>query len=167
VTALTPELLAEPAVELDVVGLALVVVELAAGVDVVELAAGVVVAGVVVVVVAERTVAVRCRASAGSWPVTSSSVMSIQRATNMASEAAITRRRIIWTRASRACRRPDAAGTRGPTTRFGVMSVLGGDGETAWVENPPPASQASEDQLRSAYEDPVATSPRSKRQPLK
>ena len=45
-----------------------------------------------------------CRASAGSWPLTSIRVISSQVATNSATAPVITRLRIIRTRASRASR---------------------------------------------------------------
>jgi hypothetical protein len=56
----------------------------------------------VVVWPAVRVVAVWL-ASAGSWPVTSISVISSQTATNRATAPAITRRRMVLTRALRFC----------------------------------------------------------------
>jgi hypothetical protein len=84
--------------------LVVVVAELAAGVlaVVVELPAGVVVDGVVVAELADALVLEREPASAGSWPLTSSSVISIQVVTNRVRAPATTRRRIMFTRAIRA-----------------------------------------------------------------
>jgi hypothetical protein len=139
VTELTPELPVpdpeppeddEPEVDELVAGvLAVVVEELVAGLlpAVVELPAGVVVDGVVVAVLADVLVLERDPARAGSWPLTSISVISIQVVTNSVRAPATTRRRIMFTRAIRAWRTLDVARrpeSRDPGTRFRLMSIL-------------------------------------------
>jgi hypothetical protein len=64
------------------------------------------------------------RASAGSWPETSMSVMNSQVATNIDKAPAITRRRIVRVLMARACL--TATARAGPlSVLVGVMSVLG------------------------------------------
>jgi hypothetical protein len=178
VTALTPELplpdVAVLEVEELVVGVVAVrvVVELAPVVvvdgAVVALAPVLVVDGAAAAVLAE--VLERWRARAGSWPLTSIRVISSQVATNRARAPATARRRIMFTRAIRACRTVDGARPRplsAPGTRFGVMALL-----CRWywarTEHRRRLSEQGVAQLRSAYERPAGPVwPRSKRQPLK
>jgi hypothetical protein len=141
VTELTPELPVPEVDELVAGVLAVVVEEAVAGVlvvaeelvaglapAVVELPAGVVVDGVVVAVLADVLAFEREPARAGSWPLTSIRVISIQVVTNRVRAPATTRRRIMVTRAIRAWRTLDAArlrpASRAPGTRFRLMSVL-------------------------------------------
>ncbi len=193
-TELTPELPVpddelpdadEPEVDELVAGvLAVVVAELVAGVLVVvevlvvgvvplvvELPAGVVVDGVVVTELADVLVLEREPARAGSWPLTSSSVISIQVVTNRVRAPATTRRRIMFTRAIRAWRTPDGARvrpeSRPPGTLFRLMSILFRRSR-ARNKNRPGPSQRGVDCLRRTYEAALAPiRPRSKRQPLK
>jgi len=76
----------------------------------------------VVLVLAAELEALVCRARAGSCPVTSSSVISSHVATNSATALATTRRRIIRTRARRACL---SEAPRSLGVGVDVMSVLG------------------------------------------
>jgi hypothetical protein len=138
VTELTPELPVpddelpdadEPEVDELVAGVLVVVVAELVGVVplVVERPAGVVVDGVVVAELADALVLEREPARAGSWPLTSSSVISIQVVTNRVRAPATTRRRIMFTRAIRAWRTLDVARrpeSRDPGTRFRLMSIL-------------------------------------------
>jgi hypothetical protein len=182
VTELTPELPVpddelpdadELEVDELVAGVLVVVVAELVGVVplVVERPAGVVVDGVVVAELADALVLEREPARAGSWPLTSSSVISIQVVTNRVRAPATTRRRIMFTRAIRAWRTPDGARlrpeSRPPGTLFRLMSILFRRSR-ARNKSRPSASQRGVDCLRRTYEAALAPiRPRSKRQPLK